>query len=273
MVVLLEGGVEIEVQALRRALGDPDVERVRPHITLVPPLRLADAELEAGLALLFGAARRTDPFSVALDAPDTFAPVSPTLHLPVVDGAGQLAALRSLVFRPPLERETHPFVAHVTLLAHAAPERIEAARSVLAGYRATAAVHRLTMMVRGHDADGTAKWAPAADVELDGVRVVGGGPLAVHLHCGTVLDPAAVALLDAHGVQAPPAALVVIARREGAVVGAAWGVPAQPSPAVSVFVDPGRRGQGIGTQLRREWEFRAARGSEAPPAPDRPVSR
>lgn len=254
VVVLLEGRAAIEVQTLRRALGDPDLDRVRSHLTLVPPLRLRSEDLEAGLALLYGAARRTEPFPLALDAPDTFAPVSPTLHLPAVDGAGRLAALRALLFRPPLERDTHPFVGHVTLLAHTDQERIAAARTLLAGFRATAWVARLTMVARTHDEDGTARWVPAADVDLGGVRVVGGGPLAVHLHCGTVLDPPGVALLATHELVAPEAGLVVVARREGAVVGAAWD---GPGTSISVFVDPAHRGQGIGALLRREWTFRA----------------
>ncbi|MEZ5234634.1 MAG: 2'-5' RNA ligase family protein [Acidimicrobiales bacterium] len=260
VVVLLEGPEAIEVQALRRALGDPDLDHVAPHLTVVPPLRLRGAELEPALALLRAAARRHPPFEVLLGPPATFAPVTATLHLPVLEGGERLAGLRTAVFRPPLVRETHPYVPHVTLLASAGAGRIAAACELLAGFRTAASVHRLTMVARRRTDDGASRWAPLADVDLDGVRAVGAGPLAVELAAGTVADPPSLALL-APPAGTVPAGLVVLARR-GAPVGLAWR-PAEPDgpggPVPAVFVDTAVRGQGIGTLLRREWLFRDAR--------------
>lgn len=273
VVVLLEGAVAVEVDALRRALSDPDLDTIPAHVTLVPPVRVRGEELPAALAVVRAAARSAAAFTVALEPPATFAPVSPTVHLPVLDPHGRLAALRAAVFRAPLARDTHAFVAHVTLLANADPDRIAAALDLLGGYRAPLPVGRLTVLVKRRHPEMASRWEPAADVELDGVRTVGGGgPLALELATGTLVDPETAAWLAAVAPEqgpvgpdglAGPSGLVVTARRQGAVVGLALDTVDAPEPARRpapwVFVDPAARRQGIGSHLRREWAFRVQR--------------
>lgn len=259
--MLATGRTAVEVQALRRALADPDLASIAPHVTLVPPVRLSPVELPAALAVLHEAARNRSPFTVGLGAPATFAPVSATVHLPVQDDAGQLAELRRLVFVPPLQRQTHPFVGHLTLLASATPAQIDGACTLLAGYRSTLQVGRITMLVLRHD---PRRWVPLADVDLDGVRVVGSGPMALALASGTVIDPDGQALIQAGAAPGPPVPsggdrpLVVTARRDGVVVGVAWGSEEDHEPH-GIVVAPAARREGIGTQLRREFRFRSAR--------------
>ena len=40
VALLLPEPLDVEVDALRRACGDPMLERVRPHVTLVPPVNV-----------------------------------------------------------------------------------------------------------------------------------------------------------------------------------------------------------------------------------------
>lgn len=272
-VAILIGGVaRREINVLRRALGDPDLGRIEPHITLVPPLRLQAEALEPALALLRRAAATHSPFEVMLGPPATFLPISATVHLPVVDLSGALSAVRAMVFQPPLQRATHPFVGHVTLLATATGATVSAACEALSAYGATARADRISLL---HKASGMRAWSTLADVDFDGVRRVGTGPFELELCSGTVIEPAVVTLLEqsgpAGGVDATavaattesgaptgePLPVVVTARRQGRVVGAAWGGMGD-GPAAMV-VEPAVRGEGIGTQLVREWRFRAQR--------------
>ena len=92
VAVIVEGSAAIEIQALRRALSDPSLPSIAPHVTLVPPLRLKDHDLPEAIRLLHRAAADFEPFTVTLGPPDTFAPVTSTVHLPVEDPAGSLGA-------------------------------------------------------------------------------------------------------------------------------------------------------------------------------------
>jgi GNAT superfamily N-acetyltransferase len=215
------------------------------------------------------AARSTAPFAVGLDPPATFAPVSPTVHLPVVDD-GRLIGLHRTLFRRPLWRDTHPYVAHLSLVATATAEQIAGSVSLLAGYRAELAVERLTVLIR---TDRPRRWRTLTDVDLDGVRTVGGGLLAVELVAGTALEPAARALVDAEQALPPlehtdatDSALAITAYREGAAVGAALGSPDTDAPTV-VVVAPDARRQGLGRLLRQEWHFRADQRRATPTIP------
>jgi GNAT superfamily N-acetyltransferase len=117
-------------------------------------------------------------------------------------------------------------------------------------------VDRLTLLVEDRSGEAP-RWVPAADVDLSGVRVVARGPLPLELSAGTVVDPEAAVLLD--GATPSPMGrhpTVVTARREGAVVGVAWGSAAGGDPE-GVVVRADARRQGVGTHLRREWAFRS----------------
>ncbi len=276
VAVLVEGDAAIEVQAFRRALGDRRLERIAPHVTLAPPSAVAEADVETVIGRLHRAARRETPFTLPLGPPASFVPIAPTVHLPVEDDRGRLAALQRHVAGPPLRAQRRSFVPHVTLVAGQEPERIAAACALLAGYRGLLEVSRLSLLVRP---PGPGGWRTLDDVDLDGVRTVGVGPLSVELATGTVVgpvatswglqrtdgrdparsvspvEPAGTGVESARAGAGPDSAdLVVTARREGAVVGSATGRTDAEQPLV--MVDAGSRHQGIGTQLVREWQFR-----------------
>ena len=54
------------VDGLRRAFGDPALERVAPHVTLVPPVNVAERDLVEVLAILRRAAGQARPLELTL---------------------------------------------------------------------------------------------------------------------------------------------------------------------------------------------------------------
>src|SRR5688500_1805887 len=107
--------------------------RVRPHVTLVPPVNVREDRFQETLDLLGRAAAGTRPFTVTLGPPATFLPVNPVLYLAVDDEAGAVRAVRDAVFEAPLARPlTWPFVPHVTLADGAGdPDRLTHAAAAL----------------------------------------------------------------------------------------------------------------------------------------------
>lgn len=126
-----------EVDGLRRALGDPALDRVPPHLTLVPPVNVREDELAEALALVREAAASTRPLTLELGPVQSFLPVTPVVYLAVGGpSSGMVHRLQELVLAGPLHRDLHhPFVPHVTVADDLAEERIPAAMKALAGYR------------------------------------------------------------------------------------------------------------------------------------------
>jgi hypothetical protein len=146
--------------------------------------------------------------------PATFLPDTPVIHLPVHEGEAELTALRERVFRPPLARPlTWPFVPHVTLADEAPPDRITAALTALADYRAQMTFERVHLLQESK----ARFWEPIADAAFEAPAVVGRGGLPVELSVTTSVDPEARRLVR----RGEP--LVVTARRDGEIVGVATG--------------------------------------------------
>jgi 2'-5' RNA ligase len=124
-----------EIDGLRRAMGE-SLERVAPHLTLVPPVNVREEEVDSAFAVLRRAAANVAPITVTLGPAVTFHPVNPVVYLEVSGNVEAVRWLRDAVFVPPLERSlTHEFVPHVTVVENTTPERIAAALVALADYR------------------------------------------------------------------------------------------------------------------------------------------
>ncbi len=272
VALVLDPPVAVEVNGLRRALGDVGLQKVPPHITLVSPLNVRVGDLPAALAVLrAAAAAMRGPLTLTLGPPASFRPLSPVVYLEV---GGDLPALRtlhaSLQAPPLLRRNTWPWVPHVTLIDGANDERIAAALAALDRYAAVCLVDRVVLLEErsragqggsglGAGPGGTLGWRPLADAAFGPEVVVGRGGLALHLTLGRLLDPEGMALLTASGVDAAStrpalADIVATARREGTVValGAAWRKP--DGGHVGVFVAPAVRRQGIGSVVLAQVE-------------------
>ena len=83
VVILVPARAAAEIDGMRRACGDRALERVPPHLTLVPPVNVTETRLSEALARLRDAAARTSPFTLELGPVASFVPDSPTLYLAV----------------------------------------------------------------------------------------------------------------------------------------------------------------------------------------------
>jgi 2'-5' RNA ligase/GNAT superfamily N-acetyltransferase len=273
VALLLPPPLVEEVNGLRRALGDPSLERVPPHITLVPPVNVRDDDLGRALAVLRGAAATIPaPLTLGIGPPASFLPDSPVLYLEVSGDLEALDALRRRALSPPLARAlSWPFVPHVTVADEADPVRIDRAAAALCGYRASVGVERIHLL-RETRHPGGRRWDPLADAAFGPPAVVGRGGLALELTRSQLLDPEAAAVLAAGGAgpaaegagpftgadagpvvaggtSGPVPRIVVTARREDAAVGVAGAWLGGDGGQVAVFVDPAVRRQGVGSHL------------------------
>jgi 2'-5' RNA ligase len=285
------------VQGLRRALGDRSLERIAPHLTLVPPVNVRAEGLGDALAVLRGAASgQAGELVLDLGPAGTFLPINPVVFLDVSGpGLEALARLHRAVSAWPLLRaERWPWRPHVTVCDEAPVERAVAAAAALAEYRAAVPFDRLVLL---EETD--RRWQPLADACLGPPAVVGRGGLELEITEGRLLGPDAKAMLEsqqegAAALRAVPAGGVVAAspvagtagspgrpvraqvvltgRREGGVVGvaAAWAEAWPGAPVhVVVLVDAESRRQGTGRALlvgleaslrRRGWAMERVRG-------------
>jgi 2'-5' RNA ligase len=271
VVLLLPDPVAGEVHGLRRACADPALDQVPPHLTLVPPVNVAEADLADGLRVLRDAAAEASSLVLRLGPPETFLPVEPVLQLGIGGEDAQLEALHALrnrAFLPPLARPlAHPFVPHVTLCASGTPGWIEQAARTLVAYEADLVVDRLHLLQELALEDGR-QWQAIADVPLGRRVVVARGGLEVELTTSELVDPEVGSvlhpdLLRPAEVPLGPAGrrpLVVAARRDGDVLGAALGWTSGTTAELRAVVVTGavEDGEDVGGHLRAAFESEAA---------------
>jgi 2'-5' RNA ligase len=265
VAVVIDPPVADEINGLRRAVRDGALERIAPHVTLVPPVNVPESRLADALARLRAAAASCpDPLHLTLGPPASFLPANAVLILAVGGDVDRLRALRDAVFVEPLARAlAWPWVPHVTLADEEDPARVEAAVGLLDGYRATVSVDRMVLLEATRTAEGL-RWRPCADATLGPRRVVGRGGMDLELTRGRVVDPEALDVIEATaGLPAPPApveqgsGIVVTGRQAGEVVGVAAAWRDDAGGHVGVVVPPDHRGQGIGSHLLAHVEAAA----------------
>src|ERR1700682_564030 len=87
-----------EVDALRRAVAAPRLDRIGPHITLVPPVNIAVEDVPAALRVVREAAAAHGPLELTIGTATTFLPNSPVAYL-AVHPVGPVAAIHRAVNR------------------------------------------------------------------------------------------------------------------------------------------------------------------------------
>lgn len=245
VALLVPEPVAAEVDGLRRALGDGALGRIPPHLTLVPPVNVAEERLDEARALLGGAAAGRAPLRLQLGPPATFWPVTPVVYLTVAGpDLGRVHELRQAVFRPPLERPlTHDFVPHVTLADELAPDRIAPALRAMSDFEQAVTFGQVTLLQEGAGR----QWASIFSVRLAARSVVGRGGLPLEL----AVTPAPRE--DARRRIGAPPGLAVTATRQQAVAGVAECRldPGDPTRAelVELWVSPPERDTGVGSHL------------------------
>lgn len=256
VALVLDPPLADEVQGLRRAAGDPSLERIPPHVTLVPPVNVRGEALPAALAVLRRAAAAVRPLTLTLGRVSTFLPVNPVLYLAVGGDLDGLRVLRDAVFSAPLERTlSWPWVPHVTVADGIPEERIEAAVAAMPAYTGVAAFDRVVLL---EEKPGRS-WEPLADAALGPPARIGTGGLAVELVSGRLVDPRLAPPPSAEPGRelAPP--LVVNAHREDEPVGWARARTTAHGVEVEVCVVEEHRGQGIGSHLRAHLDWALSR--------------
>src|ERR1700678_352658 len=149
VALLLDPPGSLEVDGLRRALGDTALAAVPAHLTLVPPVNVRADELGQALEVLRSAAGdQRGPIVVDLGPVTTFMPATPVVYLAVGGpDMDRLARLRSAVVAGPMLRpDRWPWVPHVTLTDDAPAERIDAALAALFSYKTTTTFDRAVLL-------------------------------------------------------------------------------------------------------------------------------
>ncbi len=266
VALVLEGDVRHEVDGLRRALGSTAIERIGPHVTLVPPVNVREDELGAALDHVRAVAAPAAPVHLVLGPAATFAPATPVVYLAV---GGDLAELSLLEERlgsgplapPPGRGPRRPYVPHVTLDQRIDRARIPSALEVLSAYRAEVTVDRVTVLEFHED---ERRWSPLADFALGGTRLVGRGGFEVELSAGSMLDPIAHEFMESewsayarevHGDGAADAPFAIVARVGGELAGTATGQLRPDCCRLANLIVARRwRSHGVGSHLLRGVE-------------------
>lgn len=264
-----------ELQSIRRLLGDPRLDVLAAHVTVVAPVDLPGDQLEAATAALRSGARSIEPFHVRLGPLASFAPATPTLHLAVSGDTERLDALRRAVRRAPLDRpDRRAFVPHVTLRRSVDdPAVLEGALAALAGDVGSWTIDRVVLLehrsvhddpTAGVAADAPRRWRPIAEEPLGVPVVVGRGGVELDLRTVTVVEPSVARL---SGVAAPTDTVTgrdrwvtVAERAPDGVVGALVGrIDGRWAGIDAIAVGAGHRGLGVARHLVERWCTDAAR--------------
>lgn len=163
VALLVPPPISLEVDVLRRALGDRQLGKIEPHITLVPPINLREDDIAEALAVVQAAARRSAPLALTLGPVETFSEASPVRFLAVEPWA-PVVELQRRCWAGVLEREERrPFHPHVTVdIDGGVTDGPDPAIEVLDGYRAEVLIDRVTVLedVDADDPDLKRVWEP-----------------------------------------------------------------------------------------------------------------
>ena len=268
VALLLGRESSLVIDLLRRAVGatDADLERIPPHVTLVPPSQVPTETVPEVWEEVRQAARRVEgPLRLELGPVASFVPTTPTIHLEVGAEVG-LNALRGAASVDALDRrQSFDFVPHVTLRQEAPQSRISAAIEALADLRIEAEVRRLWLMQFQSLAGSAGRWEPVGDVSLGPAQERPLGTSTMEVAVSITRCPSALGLLrDALGrvdIGAKPPLLlhpsalarVLVARVDSRVAGVAEMSYFERDALLHyVFVGSGHQGEGIGRALVRE---------------------
>lgn len=156
-----------DLQRYRVGLGDSAAAGIPTHITLLPPLEVADELLDDVDAHLRAVAAGCPPYPVRLRGTGTFRPVSPVVFLNVVQGISCCEVLAASVRKGPLGIEpAFPYHPHVTVAHHLEEDVLDRAFAELADYELEFDADRFVLYRHSVELG----WVPGQEYLLTGDR-------------------------------------------------------------------------------------------------------
>jgi 2'-5' RNA ligase len=123
------------LQDFRVANGDTQGATIPTHITLVPPVDVAGADLRRIEEHLDEVAARGAVYRIHLRGSGTFRPVSPVVFVNLVEGISQTEQLAHACRSGPLARTLdYPFHPHVTVAHHLDDDHLDRAFDEMSGF-------------------------------------------------------------------------------------------------------------------------------------------
>lgn len=149
-----------ELQRRREFFGDPLARSIPTHITLIPPLRVADAALPEIERHLRTVATEERPFPILLRGTGTFRPISPVVFVALAIGISECENLERRVRRGPVGHTPgFPYHPHVTVAHHLSDDLLDRAFKELSEYEAEFPVWGFSLYEHGLDG----VWRPQRD--------------------------------------------------------------------------------------------------------------
>jgi 2'-5' RNA ligase len=155
------------LQEFRVENGDAEGASIPTHITLVPPVDVADDGLGPVAAHLRTVAARSASYPIRLRGSGTFRPVSPVVFVNLVQGISQTEQLASDCRRGPLALDLdYPYHPHVTVAHLLHDDLLDRAFDELGGFDCTFTVADFHLYVHdpGHG------WHPTEAFVLTGAE-------------------------------------------------------------------------------------------------------
>lgn len=126
-----------ELTKARTDAGDPLGSLVPPHVTLLPPVELADGALPDVINHISDIARANEVFSMELSGTESFRPVSPVVFVALSQGWDECVTLQKQVNSGVLETELHfPYHPHVTIAQSVEEPQLDQAQENLKDFEA-----------------------------------------------------------------------------------------------------------------------------------------
>jgi len=135
----------------RRRVGDPEADKVPPHVTLLPPTVVEADQLDLVEKHLQQAATTVVPFTMRLLGTGTFRPISEVVFVQVSSGIAECELLERAVRAEPIDRKLEfPYHPHVTVGHDIDPSRLDEAFDGLRDFVAQFSVDHFTMYTQDH---------------------------------------------------------------------------------------------------------------------------
>lgn len=136
----------------RRRAGDQRADAIPPHVTLMPPTDVAEADREALNEHLIQVAGLHRPFAMLLRGTGTFRPTSDVVFVAIAGGGSSCERIESDVRDGPVSRPLQfPYHPHVTVAHDVPQDGLDRVFNELSGFEANFVVGGFDLHEQGVD--------------------------------------------------------------------------------------------------------------------------